>query len=221
MLTFLSLSQAIQTLINKECTELKPKSFTQHDKDGAVCDGAHHHICYEDDTIRVIDVSAQAGSEEVFHMHERLAVMYVDKPASIEYFGNHHKPNEVTWSSTSLTPRFNLIDFEGLHKVKNIDTIQFRAFRIEIKADILSLPTGKALANKILELVESQKLALDLVRIEMLQSEQSQILESHWSRQFNALTVAYDSLSLSSHTPIRAKQGDASLERVWRAVAKL
>ncbi len=165
------LSNLIKAAIQAHAPQSSIKVFEHLACDGAVCDPKHHRILFEDDTIRVVDVILDAQSDEIFHRHERCAIMYVDRPASIEYYGNIDKPNDISWSSSNLERRSNIIPFEEMHKVKNVDSRQFRAFRIELSADILKLQNHDVLLEQIHELVKFQIKSLDLIRQTILRNE--------------------------------------------------
>lgn len=159
-----ALSKAIFAIIEADAPNCKTKELVHSSHDGAVCDKRHHKILFKDDIIRVMDVSVAPKQDEIFHRHERCALMYVDKPASIEYYDNVDNPSTYSWKSDNLTPRFNVIPSEGMHRVKNVDERAFQAFRVEINQDIVALANFKALSDKLLELIKSRKEVFDKIR---------------------------------------------------------
>lgn len=168
---FKNLSQDIKNIISKSGSKYKIKEFEHQEEDGAVRDPKHTNILFEDETIRVIDVILPAKEEESFHRHERASVMYTDIPASIELYENMKSPNQISWSTSNPTPRFDFIPVEDMHKVKNVDDKQYRAFRIEFCADIMALPNHDVLSRQLCEFITSQKESLDLLRQKILLNE--------------------------------------------------
>ena len=171
---FDSLSKSIQKLIDEHAPQVPNKSLKDPATDGAACDAKHHQVVFDDNsTLKVIDVIVNPNEVEIFHTHERCAVMYVDIPANIIL----EMPQQIIIINNPAQ-RFAVIPEEGLHRVTNTDIKQFRAFRFEIKADICSLPDFEALSEKIRVLIESKKEELDAIRKKALEEEEDKLLHN-------------------------------------------
>lgn len=88
---------------------------------------------FEDEDVRVLEVTIAAGHREPEHTHRDPSVMIVDGPAKIRYY----QGMELTFSSQSgdmaTEVRAQRMDPEGPHSVENFDTHPYHAFRIELR----------------------------------------------------------------------------------------
>ena len=106
--------------------------------DGVVAAPENHAIVYEDDAIRVISVSIDAGVIEKPHHHRPPAVFVVDRLVKLRDF------NGATGEEIPL-PIPKDVEFpitvkflpQPLHYVENLDTEAFHATRIEFKRGFL------------------------------------------------------------------------------------
>jgi quercetin dioxygenase-like cupin family protein len=101
--------------------------------DGVVAAPESHRVLFEDDDVRVLEVTIAAGHREPEHTHRDPSVMIVDGPAKIRYY----QGTELTFSSHSgdmaAEARAQRMDPEGPHSVENVDTHPYHAFRIELR----------------------------------------------------------------------------------------
>jgi hypothetical protein len=102
--------------------------------DGVLAAPENHTVVYEDDAIRVISVSIDAGAIEKPHHHRLPAVFVVDRLAKLRDFNGATGeeiplpiPKDVEFP---ITLRFLP---QPLHYVENLDTEAFHAMRIEFK----------------------------------------------------------------------------------------
>ncbi len=94
-----------------------------------------HVVLLENERVRVIGVEIKAGEKEPAHTHRDSSVMIVYQPTRIKYFG---ADGEVEFESplgsrpaSASEPKW--MEPEGLHAVENIDTLPYRAYRVELK----------------------------------------------------------------------------------------
>jgi hypothetical protein len=107
--------------------------------DAVIAAPRNHSVLYEDDVVRVLAVSVAPGETEKPHHHRWPSVMIFDRTAKIRDFDG------ATGVENMLPPREDLplpltIKFppQGLHYVRNCDTVPIHATRIEFK---LGFPT--------------------------------------------------------------------------------
>lgn len=126
--------------LNKITSEMPAKSIKDAN-DGVIVDICHHKVLFEDKVLRVLDVTVKGNKKEPFHTHELPAVMYMYKPAAIEYYGNAAKPDEHSPTIPNEEPGIFFIPSEKMHAVKNVDTKgrEFGALRFEIKKALNSV----------------------------------------------------------------------------------
>jgi len=94
-----------------------------------------HEILLENEYARVLRVLIKPGEKEPFHTHKWKSIMHVQQPARIRYYNDK---NEIVYESPEVqlnpiprTPTW--MEREEMHAVENIDTIEFIAYRTEIK----------------------------------------------------------------------------------------
>jgi hypothetical protein len=91
-------------------------------------------VLFENDDVRVLEVTIPAGHREPEHTHREPSVMIVDGPARIHYY----QGGALTFSSPADTvaagTRASWMDPEGPHSVENVDTHPYHAIRVELRA---------------------------------------------------------------------------------------
>jgi len=94
-----------------------------------------HRVVFENEHVRVLEVTLEPGVHEPEHTHRWPSVMMTDQRARIRY----RIGDEVTFESPDpLPPRDALTGSwnppEGPHSVENIDSVPMRALRVELKS---------------------------------------------------------------------------------------
>ena len=102
--------------------------------DAVVAAPNSHRVVFENERVRVLEVTLQPGVHEPEHTHRWPSVMMTDGRARILY----RIGDEVTFESPDpLPPRENLAGSwmgpEGPHSVENIDSVPMHAIRVELK----------------------------------------------------------------------------------------
>jgi hypothetical protein len=102
--------------------------------DAVVAAPRSHRVVFENDLVRVLEVSVEPGEHEPEHTHRWPSVMVTDERARIRYFVG----DELIFESPDPlpdgpTPRASWLDPEGPHSVENIDTVRLHALRFELK----------------------------------------------------------------------------------------
>lgn len=105
------------------------------DSQDAVIAAPDSHITkLENESIRVLEVIIQPGMEEPMHTHCWSSVMIINSSARIEYKDFKGNKKIIPRRNIDLNnPFIEWLDPEGLHSIKNIDEIPYRAIRIELK----------------------------------------------------------------------------------------
>jgi len=93
-----------------------------------------HRVVFENDQVRVLEVTVAPGVREPEHTHRWPSVMVTDQRARFNYFVGE----ELVFTSPDplpdeQLPRANWLEPEGPHSVENIDTVGLHALRFEIK----------------------------------------------------------------------------------------
>jgi len=163
---FQKLSSQIKTCISSKADGVKPKALDFPFQDGLCCCPSNHISLYEDDCIRVLDVRIAANEQEKPHRHEHYSVMFVDHPAKVDYFtlndnGEYIKQAEIR----DPTSRVIVIPYEGMHYLESVDDIEYKAFRVEVVADICSLGNYEEISEAILSMVDNADLKKNLIDI--------------------------------------------------------
>lgn len=102
--------------------------------DAVVAAPESHRVLFENDDVRVLEVTIAAGHREPEHTHRDPSVMIVDGPARINYY----QGDTLVFSSSPDDPasgmRASWLDPEGPHSVENVDNRPYHALRVELKA---------------------------------------------------------------------------------------
>jgi hypothetical protein len=102
--------------------------------DAVVAAPTSHRVVFENDDLRVLEVTVAPGVHEPEHTHRWPSVMVTHQRARFNYF----EGDELTFTSPDPLPdagqtTANWIEPEGPHSVENIDTVWLRAVRFELK----------------------------------------------------------------------------------------
>jgi len=101
--------------------------------DAVVAAPESHRVLFENEDVRVLEVTIAAGHREPEHTHRDPSVMIVDGPARIRYY----QGDELIFSSPADTPvagtKASWMDPEGPHSVENVDTHPYHAIRVELR----------------------------------------------------------------------------------------
>jgi hypothetical protein len=101
--------------------------------DAVVAAPESHRVLFENDDVRVLEVTSAAGHREPEHTHRDPSVMIVDGPARIRYY----QGGTLTFSSpkdtTAAGTRASWMDPEGPHSVENVDDHPYHAIRVELR----------------------------------------------------------------------------------------
>ncbi len=98
------------------------------DLDAAKVASKTHKTLFENDKVRVLEVTIEAGEKEPIHTHPYKSITIVEKPSRIKYYdedGNVLEEVEiegVSWREPM-----------GLHAAENVGGSVFKGYRIEMK----------------------------------------------------------------------------------------
>jgi len=142
---FCTISAAAQTTKTQKKTSTADLDWTWSDKLDAVnVASKNHHIVYEDQKVRVLQVICPPGSEEPVHTHQYSSTMWFTHSARFMYYTYVASKNgrlvkkdsvEVKGFPAEALNKGQKVDREGPHSVKNISTDTLLAYRIEYKLD--------------------------------------------------------------------------------------
>lgn len=87
-----------------------------------------HKVVFENDKLRVVEVTIQPGQKEPLHTHPYKNVMIVENPSTITYYDrNGAVMKEVKVEGVSF------LEPADEHATQNTGGEEFKAFRIELK----------------------------------------------------------------------------------------
>lgn len=96
----------------------------------------HHRLLFENEEVRILEVTIPPGEKEELHTHRWKSVFIVDSHADMRYFGTNgeiefeRKAPPAHVAGTSVTWK----EPEGLHAIENTSATQtLHGIRIEIK----------------------------------------------------------------------------------------
>ena len=87
-----------------------------------------HKTVFENDDVRVLEVTIDPGQKEPLHDHPYKSVTIISEPSTLKYFDKDG--NEI--SETKLEG-VSWIEPVGLHSTENVGSTRFRGYRIEMK----------------------------------------------------------------------------------------
>jgi hypothetical protein len=100
--------------------------------DACIAAPASHHVLFENEVVRVLEVIIEPGTREPLHTHRAPSVMIVDEPARIRYYTADTLTYETPGAAALDEPRTSWLDPEPPHAVENIDGHRYHAYRIEL-----------------------------------------------------------------------------------------
>ena len=112
--------------------------------DAVKADPAHHKIVFENDKVRILEVTGEPFASEPIHTHKWPSVMWSANPnfakAHMIYYNYAFDPVKKIYfikdSVAEQGPPANrgfAIPAEGPHRVKNLSDIEILAYRVEFK----------------------------------------------------------------------------------------
>jgi len=101
--------------------------------DAVVAAPGSHRVLFENDDVRVLEVTIAAGDREPEHTHRDPSVMVVDGPARIRYYQRGTLTFASPAGTTGTGTRASWMDPEGPHSVENVDDHLYHAIRIELR----------------------------------------------------------------------------------------
>jgi hypothetical protein len=101
--------------------------------DAVVAAPESHRVLFENDDVRVLELTIAAGHREPEHTHRDPSVMIVDGPTRIRYY----RGDTLTFSSPADTAasgtRVSWMASEDPHSVENVDDHPYHAVRVELR----------------------------------------------------------------------------------------
>lgn len=102
--------------------------------DGRFASPDNHHVLFENESVRVIEVSILPGAKEKLHTHPCPSLMIIDSPVNMRYYGadgnvkfeRSFTPDQIRQTNISWR------EPEGLHAIENIDERTMHGIRIEL-----------------------------------------------------------------------------------------
>ncbi|EKD48816.1 MAG: hypothetical protein ACD_64C00118G0002 [uncultured bacterium] len=96
--------------------------------DAAIAASKSHNILFENDRVRVLEVTIAPGEKEPLHMHPYKSITIVANPATLKYFNEAGDLiSEVEVHGTSWTEPVEL------HSTENVGNTPFHGYRVELK----------------------------------------------------------------------------------------
>lgn len=108
----------------------------ERDRDAMAAAPHHHRVLFENEEVRVLEVTILPGEKEEFHTHECKSLFIVDSFADMRYYGANQ---EVLYERPAPPPHIARTTLtwkepEGLHAIENVSQAQvLHGIRIELK----------------------------------------------------------------------------------------
>ena len=104
-------------------------------QDGVLVAPLNHHVLFEDEDVRVIEVTQAPHTRETMHTHARPSIFYLDGPTAMRYVVAGDEVHAVERKAPPREMQPLVIPFkpEGLHAVENLSDNIFHALRVELK----------------------------------------------------------------------------------------
>ncbi len=105
------------------------------DQDGVVVAPLNHHVLFENEDVRVIEVTQAPHAKETMHTHARPSIFYLDGPTATRYVIAGDEVHAVERKAPPRGMQSLVIPMkpEGLHAVENLSDDTFHALRVELK----------------------------------------------------------------------------------------
>ena len=114
--------------------KIKQEKMWDPSLDAVIAAPDSHTIKLENEKVRILEVIIPPGVKEPMHTHNRSSIMIVQSSAKIRYYDENGNFNDYQKREIdSNNPHIEWMGPEGLHAVENIDTVQYRAIRLEFK----------------------------------------------------------------------------------------
>jgi mannose-6-phosphate isomerase-like protein (cupin superfamily) len=110
---------------------------TSHDAVVAAPD--NHKVVFENEKVRVLEVTIKPGEKEPFHEHPLFSVMNIITGAPLRITEATIKDGELVTGKTIEVGKDNFqppplwMPPQGLHSAENVGSVTFLAYRIELK----------------------------------------------------------------------------------------
>ena len=108
--------------------------MTHDEYDGVIVDPEHHKVIFENDAVRVLEVSIAAGEVTPLHSHMRPTVMYV---LSGSHFIRRDENGVVTFDTREapdfVLPKVLFSDLTPKHTLENTDIEELLVISVELK----------------------------------------------------------------------------------------
>jgi hypothetical protein len=107
--------------------------------DAVVAAPDNHRVVFENERVRVLEVTIKPGEKEPFHEHPRFSVMNIIVGAPLRITqatledGNIVTGKTIEVGKDNFQPPPLWMPPQGLHSAENVGTVAFRAYRIELK----------------------------------------------------------------------------------------
>jgi mannose-6-phosphate isomerase-like protein (cupin superfamily) len=107
----------------------------------------NHRVVFENETVRILEVTIKPGEKEPFHEHPLSSVMTIISGAPLRITqatvqdGNIVTGKTIEVGKDNFQPPPLWMPPQGLHSAENIGTVVFLAYRIELKEGRRSHPT--------------------------------------------------------------------------------
>jgi quercetin dioxygenase-like cupin family protein len=97
----------------------------------------NHRVVFENEKVRVLDVTIKPGEKEPFHEHPHFSVMNIITGAPLRITQATLQDGQIVTEKTIEVGKDNFQPLwmppQGLHSAENVGTVVFRAYRIELK----------------------------------------------------------------------------------------
>lgn len=110
--------------------------------DAVVAAPDNHKVVFENERVRVLDVTIRPGEKEPFHEHPMPSVMNIITGAPLRITeatkqnGNLVTGKTIEVGKDNFQPPPLWMPLQGLHSAENVGSVTFRAYRIELKEPV-------------------------------------------------------------------------------------
>jgi predicted metal-dependent enzyme (double-stranded beta helix superfamily) len=109
--------------------------------DAIVADADNHRVVFENEKVRVLEVTIKPGEKEPFHAHSMLSVMNIITGSKLRITEAKLNNGKVVTEKTIEVGNDNFqppplwMPPQGLHSAENIGSVTFHAYLIELKGE--------------------------------------------------------------------------------------
>ena len=110
--------------------------------DAVVAAPDNHNVVFENEKVRVLDVTIRPGEKEPFHEHQMSSVMNVITGAALRITEATMQNGKLVTGKTVEVGKDNFqppplwMPPQGLHSAENVGSVTFHAYRIELKETV-------------------------------------------------------------------------------------